>query len=588
MSAKIIDTRRYKTITKTQLERQRKQNNLVGKTPKRVKTNKSSSQDSSTTISNVRIRKRRERKIEREMLLYSRPERTVIKEPKQKIYIPKSFVIVMSVLVGILIIYITAKIMKVDEKISVAVFNDTDTEETKVSLENNYELKVALTSFSNKDKYTSSNLVLNDIVKATSLKLITSEDNYTIKYEVAKNIEKVSGTEYIITLNDEYKLDAEDIVYSVEKIKSAGSSSLYYERVENISEIKQNGTDKYSVDIILSEADPYFVYYLDFPLVDSDAKVNGLYNYSLEDNEVVFDRDSKNTTTTNLKSITLKEYGSVDECVEAFKNGEIDIFFATSNNEMQLIGKSDYNVKKYKDGETLFILGNKDSSMFSRKEIRTALMYSLDRDEIVKSSDNNFIELIDLPYLYSSIKYKYDIVGAQNLMESYGWNKNSAGFYENYTDGYMNATLSLLVNSADETKINVANNIKTMAQAAGINIEIEALTQEEITARVSEKNYDIVLATVYLDEIPNVEFLREYLDINDTTSQAFIQVENSSVEDLTENVQNLEYVLSNEVACIGIYARNINLVYQKYIYGFDNINYMSIFSDLENIGKILE
>ena len=55
-----------------------------------------------------------------------------------------------------------------------------------------------------------------------------------------------------------------------------------------------------------------------------------------------------------------------------------------------------------------------------------------------------------------------------------------------------------------------------------------------------------------------------------------------------QNIQNLEYVLSNEVACIGIYARNINLVYQKYISGFDNINYMKIFDNINNIGKIIE
>ena len=264
------------------------------------------------------------------------------------------------------------------------------------------------------------------------------------------------------------------------------------------------------------------------------------------------------------------------------------MFFASSNNEMQLIGKSDYNVKKYKDGETLFLLGNKESDIFSRKEIRTALMYSLNREEIVKSSDNNFIEIIDLPFLYSSIKYKYDVVGAQNLMNSYSWNKNAYGFYEKEDNGYKSATLRLLVNAEDQNKVNVANSIKTMAQNAGINIDVQALSQAEVQARVEAKDYDIVLATIYLNETPNIDFLRDYLDINETTAQAFKQVQESTVEDLSSNVQNLEYVLSDEVACIGIYARNINLVYQKYIYGFENLNYMSIFSNLDKIGKILD
>ena len=62
----------------------------------------------------------------------------------------------------------------------------------------------------------------------------------------------------------------------------------------------------------------------------------------------------------------------------------------------------------------------------------------------------------------------------------------------------------------------------------------------------------------------------------------------SDLEQLDKNVQNLQFVLSEQVACIGIYARNINLVYQKYIYGFDNINYMTIFNNIDNIGKKIE
>ena len=589
MSAKIINTRRYKTITKSQLEKKRKQNNSSSRSSKKTrKSLKLPSFDASSFVSNVRIRKHRERKLEREMLLYSRPERTVLKEPKQKIYIPKSFVIACIVVVAILVVYISAKIMRIDEKISVAVFNGNNEQpaEKEVLLENNYDLKVALTSLGSRELSNSKNIIVNDIYKASNLKLIESKDNYTINYIVARKIEKLSDREYIITLNNSYKLDIDDVIYSVNRIMES-TDSMYYERINNIMEISAYGEDKYNIRVLLKEANPYFVYDLDFPLLDNESKIFGRFIYSINNGDVIFSKNEKNERK-NLSTITLKEYNTIDDCVDAFRKNEVDMFFASSNNEMQLIGKSDYNVKKYKDGETLFLLGNKESDIFSRKEIRTALMYSLNRDEIVKSSDNNFIEIIDLPFLYSSIKYKYDVVGAQNLMNSYSWNRNAYGFYEKEDNGYKSATLRLLVNVEDQNKVNVANSIKTMAQNAGINIDVQALSQAEVQARVEAKDYDIVLATIYLNETPNIGFLRDYLDINETTSQAFKQVEESSVEDLSSNVQNLEYVLSDEVACIGIYARNINLVYQKYIYGFENLNYMSIFSNLDKIGKILD
>ena len=115
------------------------------------------------------------------------------------------------------------------------------------------------------------------------------------------------------------------------------------------------------------------------------------------------------------------------------------------------------------------------------------------------------------------------------------------------------------------------------ASAGGGAVTVKVTGQKEIKELKLQK--DVV-------DPEDVEMLQDL--IVTCINQAFKQVEQSSVEELPQNVQNLEYVLSDEVACIGIYARNINLVYQKYIYGFDELNYMSIFSNLNNIGKIAD
>lgn len=592
MSAKIIDSRRYKTITKSQLEKKRRNNEKKLKSQKNNYNNinkYTTTSNNNSFISNLRIKKHREKKKEQELLLYSRPQKTVIKEPKQKIYVPKSFVVSCCVIIGMLLVYASVKIMNIDEKLSATVFNNKENEKDKVvvNLEPNYDLKIGLSSLDSTDVYKSTNLILNDLYKNISNSLIKVKNNYDITYQIAKKIEKISDTEYKVILNNEYKLNLNDIRYSIEKILSYGQDNMYYDRISNIYSVDALDR-KNEISIKLKKADPYFVYYLDFPILDDENKINSGYEYTADENKVVLNRTERGQNE-NLKSISLNSYGAIKEIVDSFTSKEIDVFFATSNNDMQLIGKNDYNVKKYKDGETLFILGNKNSEIFSKNEIRSALMYSLNRDEIVKSSDNNFIEIIDLPFIYSSIKYKYDIVGAKNIMNSNGWEQNNSGIYEKNEDGkYINATMRLLVNSQDENKLNVANNIKSMAYNAGINIEIEALTAEEIAQKVDTSDFDIVLATVYLNETPNVEFIRSYLDINKATSQAFTQVEQSTVEDLPKNIQNLEFVLSDQVACIGIYARNINVVYQKYIYGFNNINYMSIFNELNSLGKKAE
>ena len=585
MSAKIIDSHRYKTITRTQLDKKRKNVENSYKVKNRPHKKVKISNDSAySIITNLRIKKHRERKIEREMLLYSRPQRTVIKEPKQKVYIPKWFGIFCGVVVVILVLVISINVIRKDEDITAVFNNSDDTSSSNVKLANNYDLKVGLTDLENTNVLESSNLILNDLYNSASYSLVKINEDYSLKYEVAKGIEKISNNEYDITLNDKYKLNSDDVRYSVNKILSAGESNMYYDEIAYISSIEDIDS-KYKIKVKLKQDNPYFVYSLDFPVLDDENKILQKYSNTASDSSILF------TKTTNddepLNSIKIQNYNSVSECVNAFVNGNIDVFFASSNNDMQLIGKNDYNMKKYRDGETLFILGNKNSNIFSRKEVRSALMQSLNRDEIVKSSDNTFIEVIDLPFLYSGIKYKYDLVGADNLMSSNGWTKNNSGYYYKVENGsYVNATLKLLVSSDDSSKVNIANNIKNMAALAGIDVEIEEIPSREISSRINSSSYDIVLASVYLNEIPNISFLKDYVNINTATNTAFEQVENSSIEDLPNEITNLEYVLSDEVACIGIYARNINLVYKKDIYGFNNINYMRIFTDLDSIGKI--
>ena len=593
MSAKIIDSRRYKTITKSQLEKKRKNNESRIKKEKKISLKKQAKsfssintpKDNSSIISNIKLKMHTKKKKEQEILLYARPKKEkILNEEKKKLYIPRQAIIAICIIAGIILSIVSVKITKIDKKLSETVFNNvSETTVDNVPLQTNYTLKVALSNLDTTNAYLTHNLILSDAFRNINPSLVKIRNNYDINYMLAKNIEKITDTEYKVILSDTYKFTADDIRFSIDRIKNEGENSLYYSRISNIQSI-EDMEEKNTFRFILATADPYFVYKLDFPVFDDEEKINIGYTYEPYETSVAFNR-TKSNGYLNLESLTIMSYNSLDDIIRDFGEDRVDCFFATSNNDMQLIGKKEYNVKKYKDGETLFIFGNKDSKIFSQKEIRTALMYSLNREDLLKRADNNFIEIIDLPFLYSSIKYKYDIAGAKNVMNASGWWQNSNGIYETQKDSYMSASMRLLVNAEDSEKMSFAQNVKDMAREVGIYIEIEALSKEEVIQKVQNRDFDLVLASIYINDIPDVEFLRDYIDINNNTTQAFEQVRNSSVEDITKNIQNLEYVLSDEVACIGLYARNINMVYQKYLY-FTDINYMNIFSNLSQIGKI--
>lgn len=469
-------------------------------------------------------------------------------------------------------------VKKENEPVVQADFNT----EKKVSLVQDYNFKIGMSKLDSTNYLSSKNIILNELVSSLSNKLISINKDYSINYIVAKSIKKVSNKQYFIELNSDYNVKIEDIKNTVNEIKSSGDKNIYYECINNIWSIDEQGKNEFS--ITLKQDNPYFVYNLTFPIVNTGNN----YPYDIKnegESSVLFTRKKSNST---LSTIQFTGYSDIDNLIEDFKNSKIDMFTASSDSIMQLIGKYEYNVKKYRDGQNIFLLGNKDSKVFSQKEVRQALLYSLNREEIVKKINSTFSEVIDIPYIYSSIRYKYDIVGAKNILIQYGW-KNEKGMNKKTVgEEELTLELTLLVNEKDNTKVKIADMIKDMAENVGIRINIKKAKDAKLTELIKNKSYDIILADVYVNDKPDITYLEEYININDKVNSALNIVKQSSIEDLPKNIATLQDVISDEIACIGILARNTNVVYQKNINGFEDINYMKVFYNLENIGKIQE
>lgn len=467
-------------------------------------------------------------------------------------------------------------VKKENEPVVQADFNT----EKKVSLVQDYNFKIGMSKLDSTNYLSSKNIILNELVSSLSNRLISINKDYSINYIVAKSIKKVSNKQYFIELNSDYNVKIEDIKNTINEIKSAGDKNIYYECINNIWSIDEQGKNEFS--ITLKQDNPYFVYNLTFPIVNTGNN----YPYDIKnegESSVLFTRKKSNST---LSTIQFTGYSDIDNLIEDFKNGKIDMFTASSDSIMQLIGKYEYNVKKYRDGQNIFLLGNKDSKVFSQKEVRQALLYSLNREEIVKKINSTFSEVIDIPYIYSSIRYKYDIVGAKNILIQYGW-KNEKGMNKKTVgEEELTLELTLLVNEKDNTKVKIADMIKDMAENVGIRINIKKAKDAKLTELIKNKSYDIILADVYVNDKPDITYLEEYININDKVNSALNIVKQSSIEDLPKNIATLQDVISDEIACIGILARNTNVVYQKNINGFEDINYMKVFYNLENIGKI--
>lgn len=536
MNDRIISAHRYKKVTKQELKN-----------------------NSKKTLKGVKSKKYKKRKKE-----------------KKNIYIPKVFKVIAAIIFLILIGFLSKLVIKYENFNILNVFSNND---EKIELEQSYNLKVGISKLDSVDKLKTRNIVLNELLNFTTSNLILIDKDYKIIYRAASSIEKINNGEYVVELAPEYDVVIEDIINSVSLIMSAGTNNVYYNNVSNIDKIES--INRNNIKIILKVEDPYFSYKLNFPIYKSKNT-----EYTLASDENTHVTLNKNNSKSTLDTISLINYTDPSQMVSDFRDNKIDSFVVSSDATMQLIGKHEYNVKKYRDGETIFLFGNKNSKLFLTKEVRQAIAYSLNREEIVKDINGTFSEVIDLPFIYSPNKYKYDIYGANNLLLSNGWSKQGGVYQKNIDGSIVFLELNMLVNSNDTTKVKIAERIKEMLESNGIKLNILSGDEKYIDKVKAQNTYDLILATVHLNNVPDISFLNEFVNINDETNNAFEVVKNSSINDLQNNILLLQDKLSKEVSCIGILARNANVVYQKdIVIPNDSIAYMKIFDNIDKIGK---
>lgn len=551
MSAEIINPERYKKTTRKELEKRKKNNRQKNSTKLKNKNSLKYIKEKNKEIKNTK--KENELKLRKfeNVGNVEKNKQVGKKENKIKktrnIYIPTPFKIVGAVACIALIGFVSKKIVNLENVPLISVFSNKDKNK---ELEKNYDLKLGISKLDTTEAKKSKNIVLNELNLLLNARLLEINKDYTFNFLGAEKIEKISNKEYLVFLNKDYGLKFEDIKNTVENIKSNGEENAYYKNVaviEKIEEIEKNKSFKIS----LNTDDPYYMYRLDFPIEVTDKKGNENIKYvevSKNENSITLENETKNSSISKL---SLTNYQDSDDMVADFREDKIDMFFASSDTLMQLIGKHEYNVKKYRDGENIFLLGNKDSKVFALKEVRKALAYSLKREDIVKEVNNSFSEVIDLPFIYSETKYKYDIYGAENGLLSNGWKKKD-GIYAKEIDGEnINLELNLIVKETDETKQKIATMLKEMAQNIGIKINVNMQSEKDFEESLQNKNYDIVLADVFVNQYPDLDYLKEYININEQTNKAFETVYASSTsEELANNVTALEETLSSEVACI--------------------------------------
>lgn len=445
-----------------------------------------------------------------------------------------------------------------------------------IANENEEIIRVGIITADNLLDVNTNNVVVNELKKYSKDTLLIINEDYSITYKIISDVTKVSNTEYKIKRDENSNVSIENIKNALEKY-STDKQSIYYAQLANIKTITI--IDENNLSIKLKNNDPYFVYDLAISLQSANDEQKYVQDNKSTASKLIFIRH-EDANKELPAQVIVNRYKDIYAAVAAYKEASINMLVTNAENVENILGKYEYNIKSYKNGNTLFLLSNPKSLIYKKDEVRQAIVYSIDRNGIISKVLKNKGEKIDLPYIYDDVKYKYDVYAAENMLLTNQYTKSNKVYSKVENDVKTTLELNLIVNKSDGIKVSVANRIKNNLTSIGIKVNVERLTLTEIRSRLKTGDYDISLVSVNLNNSPDISFLTSRLYSTLDVKKAISTVNDSSVKDLQRNIVNLRNILSNNISAIGIYSDVSYLVYSKDIVGIEDISYMNLFKNI--------
>ncbi|HPT75142.1 MAG TPA: ABC transporter substrate-binding protein [Defluviitaleaceae bacterium] len=395
---------------------------------------------------------------------------------------------------------------------------------------------------------------------------------------------------------------ARDVIFSLDVIKNAPSTSPYKKCIENIVSYKAEGD--YTVKIFYNQPFSGAVYALYFPVIPAHI-------YETSSGQALLEKVPVGTGAYKLgeykvaKELQLevnpawfkgepyieriKVLVIPDEETElySFEQGQIDLIGTNAVDWGKYAQSGESRVKEYVTSYYDFIGFNFNKVLFQDKKARKAVAYVIDKQNILENQYLNHGVLTDVPisptsWLYCDEieKYNYDIEKAKELLVESGWSDSD-------NDGVLDKTMNgskidfifnLLVESEDETRKEAAREIIKMLSELGIKVNLEEVSKEEFLIRLQEKNFDAFIGGWKLSPIPDFTFAFHSSQIENGSN--FISFRSEQMDSLLEKAftavgeenmkmayDELQKYIADELPYISLYFRNAALITHDRIQG---------------------
>ena len=283
--------------------------------------------------------------------------------------------------------------------------------------------------------------------------------------------------------SDKTNLTADDVLFSIQQIKSSEPNSTYYMSGENIISVQKIST--YSLRIIFANSNFPSIYLLNFPVIpkkffsdlnqdvknlisDGAYKIN-MYkrqkNILLQKNLDYFgDGDENQFETINI--FIVPDYKTK---IDAFNQSIIDLIQTNSNDLGKF--KTDANKIFYPTNQLEFIFFNPNNNLFNIEPIYNAVKNIIPIEQIIKK---NNVEI-------SCLSTKIDLMEKEQVKKIVKQSINS------------NSKIKILVNQENPARIKIANLIQKSFSEYNISSTVEKKSFGDYIQAINKKDFDILI-----------------------------------------------------------------------------------------------
>ena len=478
------------------------------------------------------------------------------------------------------------------------------------------EIKLAVSNFDSINPILSNNKNIQDITKLIYEPLVNLTQDYKAEPCLATEWAKTSDTEYIVKLREGVKwsdgtaFTADDVLFTIDRLKEI--TSIYSYNVQYV--IAVDIVDDYTVKITLDRNIPFFEYNLTFPILsakyyegedfatstkNSNPVGTGMFKISdaqpesitLAKNETWWNKNNKNAI---LQTIKVNINSSMAEVYNSFKMGNIDLVSTSNLNYTNYIGTIGYGIREYSGREHIFLALNTQNALLSNLEVRQAISYAIDKNNIISSVFGGNAYTSDFPLSYGSWLYDgtdtnsiYSQEQANQVLQDAGWTRGRTMWSKRINNRTQRISLNLMVKASDANRVSVANIIKQQLEAIGITININSLSDEQYNAAIANKGYDILLASSTVSASPNLTTYFGEGNLANYTNQevsAIMQEVNNTTDEnvLKEKYKRLKEIYKTDIPYISLYTNKNIVAYNTELAGEVASNWFYLFYNIEN------